>query len=109
MLPENSIYGPWPLSGEPEWFLDPLFGTCLDASPISGEIDLMEARGNDPTYPAQYAERLSLFPPFPLLTETVFLQRHRRRSRVVELGSTDMAERCVEDVWLVERAAIDLR
>ncbi|KAF8468735.1 glycoside hydrolase family 16 protein [Russula ochroleuca] len=32
MLPENNTYGPWPLSGE---------------------IDIMEARGNGPTYPAQ--------------------------------------------------------
>jgi hypothetical protein len=26
---------------------------CPDASPISGEIDIMEARGNGPAYPAQ--------------------------------------------------------
>ncbi|KAI0287161.1 glycoside hydrolase family 16 protein [Russula brevipes] len=32
MLPEDNTYGPWPLSGE---------------------IDIMEARGNGPTYPAQ--------------------------------------------------------
>ncbi|KAH7867750.1 concanavalin A-like lectin/glucanase domain-containing protein [Lentinula edodes] len=32
MLPQNNTYGPWPLSGE---------------------IDIMEARGNAPTYPAQ--------------------------------------------------------
>ncbi|KAI9457220.1 glycoside hydrolase family 16 protein [Lactarius psammicola] len=32
MLPENNTYGPWPLSGE---------------------IDLMESRGNGPDYPAQ--------------------------------------------------------
>ncbi|KAI0267999.1 concanavalin A-like lectin/glucanase [Russula aff. rugulosa BPL654] len=32
MLPENNTYGPWPLSGE---------------------IDIMEARGNSPAYPAQ--------------------------------------------------------
>ncbi|KAJ4471512.1 concanavalin A-like lectin/glucanase [Lentinula aciculospora] len=32
MLPQNNTYGQWPLSGE---------------------IDLMEARGNDPNYPAQ--------------------------------------------------------
>ncbi|KAJ8517883.1 hypothetical protein ONZ45_g4983 [Pleurotus djamor] len=32
MLPVDSVYGPWPLSGE---------------------IDIMEARGNDPSYPSQ--------------------------------------------------------
>ncbi|KAI0052837.1 glycoside hydrolase family 16 protein [Auriscalpium vulgare] len=32
MLPENNTYGPWPLSGE---------------------IDIMESRGNSPSYPAQ--------------------------------------------------------
>jgi len=32
MLPENNTYGPWP---------------------ASGEIDIVEARGNGPTYPAQ--------------------------------------------------------
>ncbi|EIM84966.1 glycoside hydrolase family 16 protein [Stereum hirsutum FP-91666 SS1] len=32
MLPENDTYGPWPMSGE---------------------IDIMEARGNGPSYPAQ--------------------------------------------------------
>ena len=34
---------------------------CLDASPISGEIDIMEARGNGPAYPAQYAELFFTF------------------------------------------------
>jgi hypothetical protein len=33
---------------------------CLYASPVSGEIDIMEARGNGPAYPAQYAERLMI-------------------------------------------------
>ena len=44
---------------------NPLFWprACLDASPISGEIDIMEARGNGPAYPAQYAET-SLHTPF---------------------------------------------
>jgi hypothetical protein len=33
-------------------------------SPISGEIDIMEARGNGPAYPAQYA--LHFFIYFPV-------------------------------------------
>ena len=36
---------------------------------ISGEIDIMEARGNGPEYPAQYAD--SFIDSVPLLTETV--------------------------------------
>ncbi|KAF9530691.1 GH16 beta-1,3-glucan recognition protein [Crepidotus variabilis] len=50
MLPVNNTYGPWPISG-----------TCLplpsepDANSLlySGEIDIMEARGNGPEYPKQ--------------------------------------------------------
>ena len=68
-------------------------------SPISGEIDIMEARGNGPAYPAQYALHFFIyFPVSALLTETVSLQRHRLRSRIVKLGSIDVAERRVEDV-----------
>jgi hypothetical protein len=66
----------------------------------------MESRGNGPQYPAQYAERPLFISPVPVLTERLpFLQRRRLRSRVVELGSADVAERRVEDVRLVERAA----
>ncbi len=49
MLPENNTYGPWPLSGECE----PPFRIVRALTP-TGEIDIMEARGNGPTYPAQY-------------------------------------------------------
>ena len=35
--------------------------TCLNESPLSGEIDIVEARGNSPAYPAQYAELPSAF------------------------------------------------
>jgi hypothetical protein len=44
-----------------------------------------------------------------LLTETVSLQRHRLRSRIVKLGSIDVAERRVEDVRMVDSAAINVR
>jgi hypothetical protein len=37
------------------------------------------------------------------------LQRHRLRSRIVELGSIDVAERRVEDVRMVDSAAINVR
>ena len=72
----------------------------------SGEIDIMESRGNDPTYPAQYA---SLSTPVLLLTETVSLQRYRLRPRLIKLGSIDLAKRCVEDVRMVDSAAINVR
>ena len=45
----------------------------------------------------------------PHLTETASLQRHQLRSRIIELGSADVAERCLEDVRLVDSAAINLR
>jgi hypothetical protein len=63
MLPENNTYGEWPLSGKfLKRSLKLLFWTCLDViSSISGEIDLMESRGNGPTYPAQYATCLFSF------------------------------------------------
>jgi len=74
----------------------------------SGEIDIMEARGNGPAYPAQYAAHFHYFRS-ALLTETVSLQRYRLRSRIVELGSIDVAERRVEDVRMVDSAAINVR
>jgi hypothetical protein len=67
----------------------------------------MEARGNGPTYPAQYAVFITSVLRF--LTETVSLQRHRLRSRIVKLGSIDVAERRVEDVRMVDSAAINVR
>ena len=70
----------------------------------------MEARGNGPAYPAQYA--LHFFPNTSVprfLTETVSLQRHRLRSRIVKLGSIDVVERRVEDVRMVDSAAINVR
>ncbi|KAH9479117.1 Beta-1,3-glucan-binding protein [Psilocybe cubensis] len=54
MLPTNPTYGAWPLSGE---------------------IDILEARGNSPAYPAQGSNfiRSSLnYGPFPALTHTIF-------------------------------------
>ena len=111
MLPENNTYGPWPLSGEFEVGKGTIQArTCPDASPISGEIDIMEARGNGPAYPAQYAVFILSSPSVPrFLTETISLQRHRLRSRIVKLGSIDVAERRVEDVRMVDSAAINVR
>lgn len=54
MLPVNNTYGPWPLSGE---------------------IDIMEARGNAPTYPAQGVNfvRASLnYAPLETLSTQIF-------------------------------------
>lgn len=54
MLPENNTYGLWP---------------------ASGEIDIMEARGNGPTYPAQGSNfvRSSLnYGPFPALLNQIY-------------------------------------
>ena len=54
MLPENNTYGPWP---------------------ASGEIDIVEARGNGPTYPAQGSNvvRSSLnYGPFPTLLNQIY-------------------------------------
>lgn len=69
-------------------------------SHLIGEIDIMEARGNGPSYPKQYV-RTSIF------TRTFYwraLQRFRLRPRVVKLGSTYMAERRFENVWMVALA-----
>lgn len=71
MLPENNTYGPWPLSGEPERPFPPLFWVSLTASSISGEIDIMESRGNSPAYPAQYVEPSRFTVP---LSETIFTE-----------------------------------
>ena len=54
MLPENNTYGPWP---------------------ASGEIDILEARGNGPTYPAQGSNfvRSSLnYGPLPTVLEQIY-------------------------------------
>ena len=54
MLPENNTYGPWP---------------------ASGEIDIIEARGNGPTYPAQGSNfvRSSLnYGPLPTVFNQIF-------------------------------------
>ena len=61
MLLENNTYSPWPLGGECE----PGLGyPGLTEISISGEIDIMESRGNGPAYPAQYAQCAEL--PFTL-------------------------------------------
>jgi hypothetical protein len=49
----------------------------MGPSSFSGEIDIMEARGNGPTYPAQYVDQnTSLVFLFlvPFLTEAVFAE-----------------------------------
>ncbi len=53
MLPVDSAYGPWPLSGE---YMEHgvVIITPADIFLPTGEIDIMEARGNGPSYPAQY-------------------------------------------------------
>ena len=54
MLPENNTYGPWP---------------------ASGEIDIMEARGNGPTYPAQgsnYVRSTLNYGPLPTVFNQIF-------------------------------------
>lgn len=54
MLPENATYGAWPLSGE---------------------IDLVEARGNGPTYPRQgnnFVRATLNYGPVPGLVEQIF-------------------------------------
>jgi len=54
MLPENNTYGPWP---------------------ASGEIDIVEARGNGPTYPAQGSNfvRSSLnYGPLPTVLNQIY-------------------------------------
>ncbi|KAF8908093.1 glycoside hydrolase family 16 protein [Gymnopilus junonius] len=54
MLPENNTYGAWPLSGE---------------------IDIIEARGNNPTYPAQgsnFVRSTLSYGPLPTLVNRIF-------------------------------------
>ena len=54
MLPENNTYGSWP---------------------ASGEIDIVEARGNKPTYPAQgsnYVRSSLNYGPLPTLVNQIY-------------------------------------
>lgn len=56
MLPRDNVYGPWPLSGRILLF------KCDDHSKTlhhSGEIDIVESRGNGIRYTAQYVNRAS--------------------------------------------------
>jgi len=54
MLPETNAYGPWPLSGE---------------------IDILEARGNGPAYPAQgtnFVRSTLNYGPLPTVFNRIF-------------------------------------
>ena len=51
---------------------------------------------------------LTSVPCFLTETDSFNLQRHRLRSRIVELGSIDVAECRVEDVRMVDSAAINV-
>ena len=53
MLPTKNVYGPWPLSGKTQSSSQP-----SDQSThfrFTGEIDIVESRGNGIEYTAQYA------------------------------------------------------
>ncbi|KAF8225474.1 concanavalin A-like lectin/glucanase [Tricholoma matsutake] len=55
MLPVDNMYGPWPMSGTSSLF--PRIFKCsafiITTNFMSGEIDIMEARGNGPRYARQ--------------------------------------------------------
>lgn len=117
MLPENNTYGPWPLSGECE----PGMGSLIHYSghKLCALTHLQSQVRSISWKPAETARHIphsmQNFPsPFinsvpRMLTETVCLQRYRLRSGFVELGSIDVAERRVEDVRVVDSAAINVR
>lgn len=120
MLPENNTYGPWPLSGECE----PRMGSLIHYSGQGRALTHLQSQVRSISWkPAATARHTphstqKLFPshtflfitPVPrFLTETVSLQRHRLCSRIVKLGSIDVAERRVEDVRVVDSAAINVR
>lgn len=74
MLPEDSVYGPWPMSGE---------------------IDIMEARGNGIAYTAQGSNfvRSSLnYGPMDSLTRTLFGWFNQKRSTFADGFHTYMLE-----------------
>ena len=48
MLPVDDTYGSWPMSGK---MMIWLFIFAIDS--VLGEIDIMESRGNKPSYPHQ--------------------------------------------------------
>ena len=113
MLPENNTYGPWPLSGECE----PRMGSLIHYSGQGRALTHLQFQVRSISWkPAATARPIphstQNFPSLPFrafLTEAVSLQRHRLRSRIVKLGSIDVAERRVEDVWVVDSAAINVR
>ena len=80
MLPRDEVYGPWPLSGE---------------------IDMVESRGNNLKYTAQYVSVI----PFPCFKKplTIYVtQWFELRPRLSQLGSRTQPERCVQIVQLVD-------
>jgi hypothetical protein len=67
----------------------------------------MESRGNGPTYPEQYGNMsFRVFSVLPLIKTT--LQRSQLRSRLIELGSADLPECRLQDIRLVDIAAVHL-
>jgi hypothetical protein len=103
MLPENDTYGPWPVSGA----CAPQSGTIVVDRLFlrSGEIDIMEARGNAPSYPFQYAIVMRAPHAFRVL---ILAQGYQLRPRLFELGSYLLVKRGLEDIWVVEHTAVSL-
>jgi hypothetical protein len=55
MLPVDSVYGAWPLSGDYPSFPPPLeYIPNAHSRRVTGEIDIVESRGNGLRYTAQY-------------------------------------------------------
>ena len=82
MLPVNEVYGSWPLSGE---------------------IDIVESRGNGLQYTAR-----SMF--LPILTSPIhsfyrFFQRFKLCSRFTQLGTYYLPKWCLEFLQLVDRTS----
>lgn len=50
MLPVDNAYGAWPLSGKFRCRFYVVYSFIINP----GEIDIMEGRGNGPSYPKQY-------------------------------------------------------
>lgn len=86
MLPENNTYGPWPISGSYALLLANLRLVLTRNS--TGEIDIMEARGNDASYPDQFVYPKTFITARP--TDLLLRQGQQLRPRIAQLGSPHM-------------------
>ena len=95
MLPTKNVYGPWPLSGN-----DQSSSLISDQSThfhSTGEIDIVDSRGNGIEYTAQYASSCQTIN-YQLTT----IQWLQLCSRFIKLGPNNLSRRCIKITQLVD-------